>query len=181
MAGRVDGRRPATNVGHVEGRTRVVEVAGRPGGRIRRGSRGGLGGRGVADQRERSCPVLTVRGYRQLSRTVVRLHDGRRADPAGAVGAQLTGTAAGYAQVRRCTRGEALAELERVLRSTGFTPDSEQARQLLSRAAAMYVAPTGPGDEFWYSDALELLVEAGADTEQATAIRASRVGTVRIR
>jgi len=83
--------------------------------------------------------------------------------------------------VRRCTRGEALAELERVLRSTGFTPDSEQARQLLSRAAAMYVAPTGPGDEFWYSDALELLVEAGADTEQATAIRASRVGTVRIR
>jgi len=30
--------------------------------------------------------------------------------------AQLIGTAAGHAQVKRCTRGEALVEVERVLR-----------------------------------------------------------------
>ncbi len=41
---------------------------------------------------------------------------GRRADPDGVATAQLIGTAAGYAQVKRCTRGEALVEVERVLR-----------------------------------------------------------------
>ena len=63
----------------------------------------------------------------------------------------------------------------------GIRPGSDRARDLLTRAAALYVQPSGPGDEFWYPAALDLLVGAGAHVEAAAAIRAGRSGHVRIR
>jgi len=95
--------------------------------------------------------------------------------------AQLIGTAAGHAQVKRCTRDEALAELEQILRDARAEPGSGRARELLTRAAAFYVLPSGPGDEFWYPAALDLLVEAGADVEAARFRVAGRSVGPRIR
>jgi len=106
---------------------------------------------------------------------------GRRADPTGVTVAQLTGVAAGYAQVKRCTRDDALAEVEQVLRNAGIKPGSDRARELLTRAATLYVLPSGPGDEFWYGDALALLADAGADVATAAAIRAGRGAPARVR
>ena len=90
--------------------------------------------------------------------------------------AQLTGTCAGYGQGRRMTRQEALDELAEILASVKARPGSEKAVGLLSQAAALYVEPSGPGDEHWFPDALALLVEAGADLEQARRHRDDRRG-----
>ena len=95
--------------------------------------------------------------------------------------AQLIGAAADHGQVKRCTRAEVLVEFEQVLPDARVKPGTGRAHELLTRAAALYVRPSGSGDEFWYPTALDLLVEAGADAEAAAAIRPAHRGQVRIR
>jgi len=134
---------------------------------------------------ERSRPIGQKGAFGPcVTRFLAQAYDdamGRHADPTGVAVAQLIGTAAGYAQVKRCTRHEALVELEQVLFAARSKPGSHRARELLTRAAALYVLPSGPGDEFWYPTALGLLVEAGADVDRAVEIRAGRRGHVRLR
>lgn len=90
--------------------------------------------------------------------------------------AQLTGTCAGYGQGRRMSRDEALVELRDILAQAKARQGSERAVALLSLAAATFVEPGGPGDEYWYPEALALLVELGADLEQARRHRDDRRG-----
>jgi hypothetical protein len=46
---------------------------------------------------------------------------------------------------------------------------------VLTRAAASYVQPSGPGEDRWYPVALALLTDAGADPGRPAAIRRARV------
>ena len=89
------------------------------------------------------------------------------------VAAQLTGIAAGFGQVKRCSRDQALAEIAGVLASARVPPGSERAIELLSTAAAGYIEPTGPGDAAWYPTASALLVAAGAGQHE---LRPSAMG-----
>jgi hypothetical protein len=82
-------------------------------------------------------------------------YDPGMATPRDLVIAQLTGVAAAWAGRYRpgFTRDEALAEV----RDTSRDPDE------LAEAAAMYAAPlAGPALD-WHADAVQLLVDAGAD------------------
>jgi hypothetical protein len=99
---------------------------------------------------------------------------GRRSDPDRVIEAQLTGTAAGYAVGKRCTRDEALAEIVDILARARIRPGTARAVTVLSGAASLYLEATGPGDEFWHPAAVDLLADAGADREQAKAIHQAR-------
>src|SRR5262249_44616774 len=92
-----------------------------------------------------------------------------RTSTTGVMG-KLTGVAAAYAHVKRLTASEALAEVRDVL--AGLRPTQRQ--ELLDEAAAMYVAPDE--NHRWYSNALELLVSAGANRDTAEQIRARQSG-----
>lgn len=87
------------------------------------------------------------------------------------VAAGLGGLAAGYAQMRRLTRDDALAEIRQDLEASKL--DGDQAVAVLSDAAARYV----DGDQHYDSEALQLLVDAGADVDRARAIRAARLSS----
>lgn len=94
----------------------------------------------------------------------------RGADPQRVASAQLTGIAARYALRHVVTAKEALGEIREVL-----TKWSAHGRQtVLDQAAASYVRPSSPGDEYWHPAALQLLLDAGADGERAKAIWAAR-------
>lgn len=80
--------------------------------------------------------------------------------------AQLTGLAAAYAQMRRLTADQALDEM-----ATDLAPyPADKRSEILADAAASYVG----GDRHYDGPAAELLAQAGADLEQARAIRAVR-------
>jgi hypothetical protein len=104
--------------------------------------------------------VSGVLGYRPVV--------GRRADPFKVLAAQLSGAAAGYAHVKRCTREEALAEIAETLAGANVRPGSDRAVAALTEAAASYVGePLRAGDSRWHREAAALLGEAGADLERA--------------
>jgi hypothetical protein len=46
---------------------------------------------------------------------------------------------------------------------------------LLSGAAALYVVASGPDEHRWHPAALELLISAGVDVEQAEAVHRARL------
>src|SRR6185295_13809859 len=88
--------------------------------------------------------------------------------------AQLSGTAAAHAHVRRISRDEALAEIAETLIAAKIRPDSERAVAVFTDAATMYVQPTQPGADRWYPIAAELLKAAGADLARAVELRRQR-------
>lgn len=102
---------------------------------------------------------------------------GRNTSRAGVIRAQLIGITSACALSHRLSIDEALAEIAEVLTSGGVRLGSDRAVELLSTAAATYVAPSAPGDEYWFGAALDFLVGAGADRERAAEIRR---GTIRL-
>lgn len=80
--------------------------------------------------------------------------------------AELSGIAAAYAQVKRLTRDQALAEIAEVL--APWPPDVQA--EILADAASAYV----DGDRHHDPAATELLTGAGADLDRARRIRAAR-------
>ncbi len=87
---------------------------------------------------------------------------GRRTDPDLVLAAQLSGIAAGFAQVGRCTRSEALAEIAQTMATAKVTPDSDRGVHALTRAADLYAVEPDTGDGWWYAEARKLLLDAGA-------------------
>jgi hypothetical protein len=85
--------------------------------------------------------------------------------------ARITGVAAGYAHVKRCTRAEALTEVADILASARAKPGSPRAVALLTSSASFYVGSTGAGDQWWYAAALAFLVDAGANVAEAARIK----------
>jgi hypothetical protein len=84
--------------------------------------------------------------------------------------ASASGIAAGYAHIGRLSKAEALAEVDQALDE--HRVPAARRREVLSQAAAGYTRPRDV--DWWYAEALDLLVEAGADRERAKQIRAAR-------
>ncbi len=84
---------------------------------------------------------------------------------------QLSGIAAGYAQMRRITAAEALEEIAASLTAAGVKAGTEVARVALTMAAALYAVERPAIDEWWFPVALDVLVQAGADESAARATR----------
>jgi hypothetical protein len=98
-----------------------------------------------------------------------------RSDPRRVLAAQLSGAAAAFAHQKRLTADEALAEIEAELRNAKVKPGSPEAVLALTMAAGLYVVDGEPAiDQYWYRDALALLVRAGADDRAARRARAAR-------
>jgi hypothetical protein len=96
-----------------------------------------------------------------------------RSDPRRVLAAQLSGVAAGYAHVKRLTADEALAEIAAELAAAKVKPGSPAAVLVLTMAASLYAVDGEPAAaEWWYADALALLVRAGADEGAARRARA---------
>jgi hypothetical protein len=103
-----------------------------------------------------------------------------RSDPRRVLVAQISGVAAGYADVKRLTADEALAEIRAELTGAKVKPGSPQAIVVLTMAAALYAVDGEPAlEELWYADALALLVQAGADEDAARRARAAS-GSLRL-
>lgn len=99
-----------------------------------------------------------------------------RANRAGVLAAQLNGVAAAYAQVRRLTYPEALAEVAKILASARIRPGTREAVDLLTRAAVPYVDSEGESDRC-YPAMAAFLGDAGADLAKAQQIKASQPRT----
>jgi hypothetical protein len=84
--------------------------------------------------------------------------------------ASASGIAAAYAHIERLDKAEALAEVDQALAQYRIPPVRRTA--VLTEAAAVYVRPREA--DWWYGEALDLLVEAGADRELAERIRDDR-------
>jgi hypothetical protein len=96
-----------------------------------------------------------------------------RSEPRRVLAAQLSGVAAGFAHVKRLTADEALTEITAELTSAKVKPGSGQAVLVLTMAASLYAVDGEPAlEEWWYADALALLVQAGADEGAARSARA---------
>src|SRR5690242_3591147 len=91
----------------------------------------------------------------------------RNVDADRVVAAQLTGIAAGVAQVRRCDHAGGFVEVAACLAAANARPGSTRARALLTMAAQMYVKSKGEGPQWWYPAAAAFLGEAGADLDAA--------------
>ena len=87
---------------------------------------------------------------------------GRGSYPELVLAAQLSGIAAGFAQVGRCTHGEALAEIAQTMATAKVKPESDRAIRALTRAAELYAVEPDTGEGWWYAEARRLLLDAGA-------------------
>jgi hypothetical protein len=97
-----------------------------------------------------------------------------RSDRRLVLAAQLIGVAGAFAQVHRLNEYEALAEINAELARFKVRPGSRTAVEALTRAAAHYVVLGEPeAHEYWYADAVWLLVMAGANESAARAMQAA--------
>ena len=87
---------------------------------------------------------------------------GRRSDPDRVLAAQLSGIAAGFAQVGRCTRSEALAEIAQTMAAARVRPESDRAIRALTRVAELFAVEPDTGEGWWYGEARTLLLDAAA-------------------
>lgn len=85
--------------------------------------------------------------------------------------AGVNGVSAAYAQLRRLTREQALAEIADLI---GRLP-AEHRQAALDHAAAGYIDADSL-DTSWHQRAYGLLIEAGTDETAARAIRETRRG-----
>jgi hypothetical protein len=84
--------------------------------------------------------------------------------------ASASGLAAAYAHIRRLDKAAALAKIDEALKE--YKVPTERRTAVLTDAAAVYSRPGSV--DWWYDQALDLLVEAGADRERAEQIRDAR-------
>lgn len=85
--------------------------------------------------------------------------------------AAASGIAAAHAHIQRLDKDAALAEIEASLSQYRIAPERRCA--VLSEAAAAYTRAR-PTVDWWHPAALEFLIEAGADRDQARKIAAAR-------
>jgi hypothetical protein len=96
-------------------------------------------------------------------------------NPRRVLAAQLSGTAARCAQTRAITVDEALVAMAALLTGAGVRPGTDAAVKALTMAAEGYIADDPPEiGQWYYPDALAVLVQAGADEEAARQARRSR-------
>jgi hypothetical protein len=88
-----------------------------------------------------------------------------RAEPTRVAAAQVIGTADAFAQLRRLSEAEALAEIADIAGGR---------QEVLDLAAARYCVPDPGPEGWWYAEAARLLRLAGADLERAAAIQAGQ-------
>jgi hypothetical protein len=97
-----------------------------------------------------------------------------RTDPRRVLGAQLTGTAARCAQTRALTFREAVEAVEATLTAFGVKPGTDAAKEELTQAAVPFAAGDLDAAQWYYPDALRVLVRAGADAAEARRRRNAR-------
>lgn len=83
------------------------------------------------------------------------------------VAASISGVAARCCQHRKLTEDEALEQIAEALRTAGYRPGTPDATEVLTRAAATYATVEVDAPDWFHPAALELLVRAGADADEA--------------
>jgi hypothetical protein len=97
-----------------------------------------------------------------------------RPDPPNFLVAQLTGTAARCAHVRALAIHDAIAEMNATLTAFGVKLGTDAAREALTEAAVLYATDDPSPGEWYYTDALAVLVLAGAHEPEARTRRRAR-------
>jgi hypothetical protein len=97
-----------------------------------------------------------------------------RTDPRRVLGAQLTGTAAHCAQTQAVTFREAVEAINATLTAFGVKPGTDAATEALTQAAEPFAADDLDAAQWYYPDALGVLVRAGANAAEARRRRDTR-------